>query len=231
MQDYFETNFLDGILRGRVTVVPEGAGKTTNYISQKEARRFLGLPQDKVIFLHFGSLHSGKDIETVLAAIRDVPDVLLLHAGVIAVRLSLMTSQALIDSVQHYGLEDRVIIKDCHIPEAEKQYYFAAADAVILSYKRDFLQTASMLWEAARFRVPTISSDVGDLGELVKRYKIGLVFRPEDAASLKGALSDFLISSQSEREYMRSNCEKFCDEFSLDDRVKKCIGIFTDLCR
>jgi len=230
IKDYFETNFLDGILSGRVSVVPIGVEQTASNVPQKEARRFLGLPEDKVILLHFGSLHSGKDIETVLAAIRDVPDVLLIHAGAIDVRLFLMTRQTLTDSVQHYGLQNRVIIKDYYIPEEEKQYYFGAADATILSYKRDSLQTASLLWEAAKFRSPTIASDVGELGELVKKHKIGLVFEAEDATSLKHTLSHFLSSSQSEKETMRSNCEKFCDEFSLGAWAEKCIGIFKELC-
>jgi len=230
VKDYFETNFLDGILSGRVSVIPLGVEQTASIAPQKEARRFLGLPEDKVIFLNFGSLHLGKDIETVLAAISDIPDVLLIHAGAVTVRMPLTTPQELLDLVQHYGVQNRVIIKDYYIPEEEKQYYFGAADATILSYKRDTLQTTSMLWEAAKFRSPTIASDVGELGELVKRYKVGLVFEAENATSLKRALSHFLSSSQSEKETMMSNYEKFGDEFSLDEWAQKHIKSFRKLC-
>ena len=230
VKDYFETNFLDGILSGRVSIIPLGVEQTASITPQKEARRFLGLPEDKVIFLNFGSLHLGKDIETVLAAISDIPDVLLIHAGAVTVRMPLTTSQELLDLVQHYGVQNRVIIKDYYIPEEEKQYYFGAADATILSYKRDTLQTTSMLWEAAKFRSPTIASDVGELGELVKRYKVGLVFEAENATSLKRALSHFLSSSQSEKETMMSNYEKFGDEFSLDEWAQKHIKSFRKLC-
>lgn len=224
MKDYFEANFLDGILSGRVTVVPLGVEKTTNYMPRKEARQHLGLPQEKVIFLHFGSLFPSKDVETVLAAIRDVPDVLFVHAGAVTLSVNL------IDSVQRYGLRGRVIIKDYYIPESEKQYYFAAADAIILSYKRDFWQTAAMLWEAARFKLPVIASNNGELGELVEKYKIGLVFKAEDATSLKEAISHFLIFSQSEKETIGSNCERFCDEFSFSNWAQKCMEIFMRLC-
>ena len=230
IKDYFETNFLDGILSGRVSVISLGVEQTASITPQKEARRFLGLPEDKVIFLHFGSLHLGKDIETVLAAISDIPDVLLIHAGAVAVRMPLITPQKLLDLVQHYGVQDRVIIKDYYIPEEEKQYYFGAADATILSYKRDTWQTTSMLWETAKFRSPTIASDAGELGELVKRYKVGLVFEAENATSLKDALSRFLSFSPSEKEAMVSNYEKFGNEFSLDEWAQKHVKSFRELC-
>ena len=123
-----------------------------------------------------------------------------------------------------------MVIKDYYIPEVEKQYYFAAADAIILSYKKDFTQTASMLWEAARFRVPAIASDSGELGELVNGYQTGLVFKAEDATSLKETLSHLLTLSQSQKETIRRNCENFRDEFSLDDWAHKCQDIFKGLC-
>ena len=223
-KDYFETYLLDGILSGRVRVVPIGVEKAAGKVPKREARQYLNLPEDKTIFLNFGALHPGKDIETVLSAIRDVTDVLLVHAGEVAPQVNL------IQLVERYGLQSRLIIRDCYIPETEKPYYFAASDAIILSYKRDFWQTASMLWEAAKFRLPAIASESGELGELTEQYGIGTIFKAEDASSLKKALSAFLGYSQRERETMASNCEKLCDDFSLDSWAQNCLEIFGQLC-
>lgn len=225
VEDSFKRGFLDEILSETIISVLKGAEETGSYIPQKEARQYLSLPQGKVILLHFGVLHLGKNIKTVLAAIKDIPDVLLIHAGKVRFTVNL---KAL---VRHYGLQNRVAIKGYYIPEAEKPYYFASADAIILSYKKDFVQTASILWEAARFRVPAIASDSGELGELVNRYQTGLVFKAEDATSLKETLSHFLTLSQSQKETMRSNWENFGHEFSLDGWAQKCQDIFEGLCR
>ncbi|MFC1904418.1 glycosyltransferase [Chloroflexota bacterium] len=224
VEDSFQRGFLDGILSETMTSVLFAAEETSSYIPQEEARQYLSLPQGKVILLHFGVLHPGKDIKTVLAAIRDTPDVLLIHAG------KVKSTVYLKGLVRHYGLQNRVIIKGYYIPEAEKPYYFASADGVILSYKKDFMRTASMLWETASFRVPAIASDSGELGELVNRCQTGLVFKAEDATSLKETLSHFLTLSQSQKKTMISNCEKFCDEFSLDGWAQKCQEIFKGLC-
>jgi len=223
MKDYFETNFLGGILAGKISVVPIGVEQTNGNISQEEARHYLNLPEDKTIFLHFGSLHSGKDIETVIVALKDIPDACLVHAGAVDVRLFLMTLGKLTDLIKHYGLQDRIIIRNHFIPESEKQYYFGAADAVILSYKKDSTQTASLYWQAARFGLPTIASDIGELGELIKEYKTGEPFIAEDVASLKRAICRFILSNSTERLIMKDNCKKFCSKFSLDEWAKNCI--------
>lgn len=225
IKKHFEGDFLDGILSGTVKVVPQGVEMLSNHISQVEARNYLGLPHNIPIFLHFGAVHQGKDVVVLLEALKDVPNTLLVNAGRVALSIDLRRL------VQRKGLQSRVKIMDCYITEVEKPYYFAAADAVVLSYKKDFLQTASMLFEAAKFKLPTIASDVGELGELVKKYQTGFVFTAEDTDSLKDALSRFLCLSQSEKEIMGRNCEKLCDDFSLETWGQRCMELIMDLCK
>jgi len=224
VRDFFEKEFLDGMLRGTVRLLPGGVLKAEHHIPRREARRHLGLPQDGAVLLHFGALHQGKDIETVLEALKGVSGALLVCAGRAALSVDLA------HVVKREGLESRVIIKDSYIPEAEKPFYFASADAIVLSYKRDFMQTASMLLESARFGLPAIASDVGELGELVKRYQSGLAFIAEDVESLQGALARFLGSTRDEREDMARNCERLCSDFSLDTWADQCLSILAELC-
>ena len=225
MKRHFEGDFLGGILSGTVRVIPQGVEMVSNHISQVEARNYLGLPHNIPILLHFGAVHPGKDVVVLLEALKDVPNTLLVNAGKVALSIDLRRL------VQRKELQSRVKIMDCYITEVEKPYYFAAADAVILSYKKDFLQTASMLFEAAKFKLPTIASDVGELGELVKKYQTGFVFTAEDTDSLKDALSRFLCLSQSEKEIIGRNCEKLCEDFSLETWGQRCMELIMDLCK
>jgi len=224
LKNYFEADFLDGMFSGKVNVVPLGLKRTTSHVTRREARQRLGLPQGRLLFLHFGDLHPDKDIETILAAIQDMPEALLVHSGEVAGRVDLS------DLVRRSGLQGRVIIRDRYIPESEKPYYFASADAIILSYKRDVLLAGSMLWEAARFKLPAIGSDVGDLGQLIERYGVGLVFEAESATSLRGMLSQFSSSSERKRATMASNCERFCEDFSFAVWAHDCIKVLMELC-
>jgi len=87
------------------------------------------------------------------------------------------------------------------------------------------------LREAARFRLPAIGSNVGELGELIESYGLGLVFEAESATSLGIALSEFSGSSQQERATMAGNCERFCDDFSSAAWAHNHMKVLVELCR
>ena len=216
--EFFDAAFLDGLLSGRVTMIPKGVPRPNAGISTTQARQHLALPNDKVILLHFGALHPGKDLAPVLEGLRGMPDTLLVLAGAVT------SSVDPVAMARRFGIADRVIVTDRHIPEAEKPPYFRAADAVVLSYRKDFLQLPSMLWEAATFARPAIASDVAELGELVRKYEIGLVFQPEDGSSFANALSAFVGLSASDRKTMAVNCARFCDDYSLDAWVRRSLN-------
>jgi glycosyltransferase involved in cell wall biosynthesis len=206
----FEVDLLDGTLEGLVKVITPGIQVILSDISQQEARNYLSLPQDKPIFLHFGALHVGKNIEAVITAFKDIENAILVIVGKVTTN-----SVDLVSLVNRYGIQDKCVIRDCYISESDKRYYFAAADAIILSYRKSFSQTASQAWEAVGFKLPAIASGSCNLGEMVRDYKIGLVFSAEDVISLKDTLITFIGLSHTEKQIFKKNCEKLCAEFSI----------------
>ena len=215
-----------GILAGRIFCLPLGVNRVDRIITRKEARRYFGLPQNKPIFLSFGYLHEGKDMVCIFKALKDIPEAFLLHGGDQGFRLHLPNSTEL---MQQYNLQDRVIIRDYYIPEQEKPYYFFAADAVILSYTRQFLATTSLLWQACRFEIPVIASDNGQLKELIHKYHTGLLFKAQDSKSLRKAIMQFINLKPAEIRAMRDNCHKFGSAYSLKNWATKCHEIYSNL--
>jgi len=215
--------YLGGVFGNRVQYLPIGAGNMNHdiQVNKREARRTLGLPQRKPIFLSFGAPHSGKDLDVIFRALQGMPDVHLVHAGKQA--FSLGSNLALL--AKRYGTENRTVVKDHYIPEEEKPYYFYAADAVILSYTRQFLSTSSLLWEACLFGTPIIASDNGQLKELMEAFQPGLLFTAQDADSLKEAIIHFINLKPEEIEVLKSNCRRFANEFSIERWAQKCLEI------
>jgi glycosyltransferase involved in cell wall biosynthesis len=222
-RDY--SSYLQGVFSGKVVCLMMGHGSMAKVASKEEARKRLGLPPDKPLFLSFGTSHPGKDLETVFRALKDIPDVFLVQAG--KYTFSLGPNPAKL--AQDYAVRDRVIIRNSYIPEAEKPYYFFAADAVILSYTRKFLSTASLLWDACQFGTPVIANDNGQLGELIKAFQVGLPFTAQDANSLRKAVMRFLSLKPEEIQLMKENCQRFSEEFSIDKWAQGCLEIYDSL--
>jgi glycosyltransferase involved in cell wall biosynthesis len=220
-------SYLQGVFCGKVISLMMGQGSMARVASKKEARQRLDLPQDKPLFLSFGTSHPGKDLEAVFRALKDMPDVLIVQAG----KYTFSVGQKPAELAQHYAVLDRVIIRDHYVTEEEKPHYFFAADAVILSYTKQFSSTASLLWDACHFGTPVIASDNGQLGELVKAFKPGLLFAAQDADSLRQTIKRFINLKPEETEILKDNCRRFCDEFSIGRWAQGCLEIYNSLLR
>ena len=218
-------SYMQGVFSGKVVYIRPALGGMVRRGSKEDARQRLGLPDDKPLFLSFGVPHPGKDFLTVFRALKHVPDVLLLQAGRTA--FSVGANPAKLAKTD--AALDRVIIRDYYIPEEEKPYYFRAADAVILSYTKQYLGPAGILWEACHSGTPVIASDAGELGELVRAFQVGLLFTTQDSASLKEAITRFVSLKPEEIKLLKENCRRFGDEFSIDKFAEKCLELYGSL--
>ena len=209
---------MDGLFAKRVIYLPHGTQYVGRVFPKEEARQLLGLPKNKTILLCFGSFHSGKDLRVVAHALKELPDVYLVLAG----KAALST----IDEVK--AIKKHLIARNYYIPQEEKPLYFSAADAVVLSYRKTFLnqRTAGMLWEACKFGTTIIASDGGQLGELTTLFQVGLLFEPENAPSLRKTILRFLNLKEEELRILKRNCKIFCTEFSMERWSKRCQRIF-----
>ncbi len=178
------------------------------------ARNALDLPQDKFIVLSFGVTHVGKSVDTIARAIDRIDNAYMLHTG------SLRT----LGFVDVPRISNMKII-DSYITDAMKPVIFGAADVMVLSYTRDFKSTASMLWEAAKYRMPIICSDSGTLGTLTKRYDAGLVFEAENVDALVVALEKFRATHNEHREGL----DQLVRDFSVEKWIEAYRQIFEEV--
>lgn len=216
------SKYMGHVFNGRIECLPVGVSQETKIIPKEEARRYLNLPTDKTIFLTFGAVHSGKDMETVFRALKAMPEIYLVHAGSQAFGLGTNVEEV----AQDYTDLDRISVRDYYVPENEKPYYFFAADAVILSYTRQFLSTSSLLWEACRFRTPVVASDNGQLKKMIDTFHPGLLFKAQDVDSLRQTIIRFLNLKPGEIKELRDNCRRFASEFSHKKWVNRCLEIY-----
>lgn len=159
-------------------------------ISQSEARKHLGISEDKKLLLFFGFIRPYKGLDLLLRALKEIkdPSVQLLVAGEFYEDAN--TYKTLIDEL---GIRDKLILKTDFIPDSEVKYYLCAADVVVQPYKNATQSGVTPL--SYHYEKPMIVTNVGGLPSLVPHEKAGLVCEP-DPSSIAAAITRFFEFGQ-----------------------------------
>ncbi len=204
---------MNGLLRNSLVYLPLATEMVGNTIPKHEARKRLKVPINEKLFLFFGAMHPQKDPLTVAYAAREIKNIKIIFAG-----------KAPIDKINKLkSISENLIFRNHYISEQEKQYYYAAADSVLVSYNKAFSDRGigMSLWDACRYTKPVIAIREGTIGSLVESFNIGLTYEPEDISSAKKAIINFNELSQKDLKVLEENCRKFCDTFSTKEWIEK----------
>jgi D-inositol-3-phosphate glycosyltransferase len=181
-----------GINKDMIDVIPHGIVPVKNSLQKMDARKKLGIPENKKVLLFFGSIRENKGLNILLKSMKEVvsqnSDVLLVIAGAVPRDTSFQPYQDIIEK-NNLSQNIRKIIE--FIPDEEVDYYFAACDDVVLPYIR-FESQSGVLLRAYAHKKPVIVSDIGAMGELVRSDQVGIAVQPNDEKSLSSAINEIL---------------------------------------
>ena len=135
---------------------------------KEEACKALGLDVKKRYMLFFGLVRAYKGLDLLLDAFAKVkdrlPELQLIIAGEFYENEDKYRAQ-----ITANGLDERVILRNEFIPDADLRKYFGAADLIVQPYKS---ATQSGVTQVAfHFEKPMLVTNVGGLGEIV--HEIG----------------------------------------------------------
>ena len=196
-------------LEDRILVVPIALPDPMpdQHSSKLACRVQLGLPQDRIVLLFFGELRENKGPDVLLEAVHSLPaEVLVLFAGASMGSFARDWEQ----EVRIHDLDGQVRLDLGHVPDELVSVYIQAADAIVLPYRRSFLGVSGVLQWAAAARKPVITTDVGELGDLVTRYRLGLVVEPEDPKRLAEAIGQYVR----QRHTIENSVKEFAPRYS-----------------
>jgi len=134
-----------------------------------------------VVFLAFGQIRDGKNLDLFLKAMPSLPEhVKLLVAGK-GDSSSSKAPQFYQKLADDLGVSHRCRWDIRRIPEDEVGDFFAAADIVILTYSANFHSASGVLNAAVSARRPVLaSSGEGPLKKAVQRYRLGVFVSPDN---------------------------------------------------
>jgi glycosyltransferase involved in cell wall biosynthesis len=162
-------------------------------INSMEARRQLGLPENKKLLLYFGFIRDYKGLDTLLVSMRYLPDEYhLVIAGEIYGDFG--KYQKLIDN---YKINNKISLFIRYINDPEVPTFFSAADVCILPYKS--ATQSGIVQVAYNYNLPVIASNVGGLSEIIDHQKNGFLVEPNRPNILAGVIEEYFTKGLYER--------------------------------
>jgi glycosyltransferase involved in cell wall biosynthesis len=89
-------------------------------------------------------------------------------------------------------LKGRIILRPGHVPEAEVEVCFKAADVLAIPYVNIFQSGVPFL--AYSFGLPVVATDVGALREDIVEGRTGFICEPKNPASIAAGVEKFFAS-------------------------------------
>ena len=160
----------------------------------EQLRHHLGIEPQRRVFLLFGALDERKGIQQLLSAIAQLP-----HDRVQAFCLLLVgpLGAAIKPQVQtqitklRQTLPVQILVVDQFVPDHEIQPYFQLADVILAPYQRHVGMSA-ILVRAAAAQKPTLAANYGLMGEITRRYQLGLTVDSTQPSAIATALATLL---------------------------------------
>lgn len=190
-----ELKTLLNVPEARLDVIPHGS--YLPFIGEIPAREAamarLGLPEKSKVLLFFGQIKEVKGLDLLIRAmprvLREHPEAVLLVAG----KVWKDDFRRYQKEIEALGISGSCALHIRYIPDADVAAYYAAADVVVLPYRR--IYQSGVLLMAMSYGKPVLASDIEGMTEVVSDGANGYLFAAGDAGSLAGRLVEVLGDS------------------------------------
>jgi glycosyltransferase involved in cell wall biosynthesis len=177
----------------------------------------LGIAADRQVLLLFGGVDGRKGIYQLLEAIELLPPEVCKQFCLLLVgqphptdrvnihqKIASLCETKSLQAIEHYAF----------IPEADVPTYFQLADGILAPYQRHVGMSGILLLAAAAGK-PVLSSDYGLMGELARRYQLGLAVDSTKPPEIAKALIT-LLSASPQTIANFSQMQLFAEQNSID---------------
>jgi len=219
---------LYNIPKDKISIIPHGILEVVSIkdISKKEAREHLKIPQNKRVILHFGNIRNYKGLDVLLESLKfireEIEDVILITAG-----KPWENWEKYEKIIRNDSISDIIIKKLDFIPPSEVEYYFSAADVVVLPYKY-FDSQSGVGALALPFKKPLIVTNVGGLPDFVKDERV--IAKSNNSEDLARVIIKVLKDDDILRKLSRDS-EELLKKYNWDEIAKKTIKLYAHLGR
>lgn len=215
LKDFYTKNF--GFKKEQIGVFHDGVNiddyKTLFDISKQTLRKELGLPVEKNIMMHTGSLYKGDDAKLFKTVVDNFTDLLFVQVG---------GSEQDIKKYQEFYKDNDNIIFIGHQKHQLVRKYQMSADilfyALTKTNKLWWCTSPLKLFEYMATKNVILGSNIGSVGEIIDTTN-AIIYNPNDKESIIAGVNLYL----NDKKEMRNRAQKaFCDveeKFTWERRV------------
>ena len=183
------------------------------------------IPQERKIFLLFGALDKRKGIFEALEALALLEDRISRHiAFVFAGKIQNNIRTEFMGKINKYLKLHKngacVYVEDKFLSENELVQLLKKCDALLIPYQRHVGSSGLLLW-AASTRKQVITQDCGLIGELVKKYKLGLAVNTTQPGEIAKAVQQVVDGNLKKKTSERKKIALFVKRHSPEEFSKK----------
>jgi glycosyltransferase involved in cell wall biosynthesis len=178
----------------RTQLIPHGPySYPTSNFSVPELRQCLAIPAEAKLLLSFGHLRDNKNLDLILQALVQLPEVWLLVAGPEATA-GQRPSAHYCQLAEHLGVAQRCRWQIGYQSAQQVADHFGVCDAVVLTYSSQFRSASGVMHLAAHYRKPVIASaGASALLDAVRTFGLGVVVEPDQVEPLVAGIHRLLI--------------------------------------
>ena len=217
LDEYLIKNIIDVSKGTRISLIPDPCCGDFSH-ERNEARRRLGIPLDKFVFLSYGIPARRKGLHIAVEAMADLPSesrLFLLCGG------KILKSPDITDGLGRLAEKGLAMVMDRYISDLEEKLCFCASDAILLPYIKHFGSSAILSRAAAAGKM-VIASNEGLIKMRVQEHQLGLLFESRSSKALRSAMEKAALLSASEMEAFKQSAldyTKFCSRDTFRKRL------------
>lgn len=196
-------------------------------IDKLQARRHLGIPDDKDVVLYFGTVRQSKGLDLLIKAFPKAlqvnPNLFLLGAGA----FHAVNEEYYIKLVNDNLNDDCGKFNFMHVSDDELQYYFSAADILCVPYREIYQSGIAQF--GLIFELPIIGSNLKRMSDMIKAGVNGEVFECENIEDLATKLSMLSLDKEKILMYCEGSKNISLKNFSVAERAKRTLEAYSAL--
>lgn len=169
----------------RVVKAPHGLYEISESVTDVAAiRREWGVRNGQKVFLSFGFVRDGKNLDLAIRALKSVPEAFLVVAGSVASSKD-KTFTFYRELAANLDVKERCRFFEGFVEDENLGKYFAGADFVLLTYASSFHSQSGVLNLAARARKAVLASaSPSPLIESVKKFNLGVTVEADSVEAM-----------------------------------------------